>query len=250
MTKNQNFIETKEYKRFAEFCDACIKYQYIGICYGQPGVGKTLSSRYYTNWDTIEKQVNHRGWEDLASKTTDDILSVDKIFYTAPAEKQSGKSIENRPVFQEVLNFLRMGDRLIVESIDRLGRNYEEIIQTVNYLKDKEVQLMITSLPMMNEVIGNPLLDKFMKDLIIQILAMISEQERNESKRRQAQGIQVAKEKGIYKGRPVLYSPNAKDPQKRLVYYRVVELLEQGKSISTIEVGITRQTIYRIKNSK
>lgn len=57
---------------------------------------------------------------------------------------------------------------------------------------------MITSLPMMNEVIGNPLLDKFMKDLIIQILAMISEQERNESKRRQAQGIQVAKEKGIY----------------------------------------------------
>lgn len=89
MTKNQNFIETKEYKRFAEFCDACIKYQYIGICYGQPGVGKTLSSRYYTNWDTIEKQVNHRGWEDLASKTTDDILSVDKIFYTAPAEKQT-----------------------------------------------------------------------------------------------------------------------------------------------------------------
>ncbi|GAB5876480.1 hypothetical protein JMUB7536_27660 [Staphylococcus aureus] len=72
---------------------------------------------------------------------------MDKIFYTAPAEKQSGKSIENRPVFQEVLNFLRMGDRLIVESIDRLGRNYEEIIQTVNYLKDKEVQLMITSLP-------------------------------------------------------------------------------------------------------
>ena len=88
MTKNQNFIETKEYKRFAEFCDACIKYQYIGICYGQPGVGKTLSSRYYTNWDTIEKQVNHRGWEDLASKTTDDILSVDKIFYTAPAENK------------------------------------------------------------------------------------------------------------------------------------------------------------------
>ncbi|HGX1456130.1 TPA: AAA family ATPase [Staphylococcus aureus] len=89
MTKNQNFIETKEYKRFAEFCDACIKYQYIGICYGQPGVGKTLSSRYYTNWNTIEKQVNHRGWEDLASKTTDDILSVNKIFYTAPAEKQT-----------------------------------------------------------------------------------------------------------------------------------------------------------------
>ena len=142
-----------------------------------------------------------------------------------------------------------MGDRFVVESIDRLGRNYDEVINTVNYLKEKEVQLMITSLPMMNEVIGNPLLDKFMKDLIIQILAMVSEQERNESKRRQAQGIQVAKEKGVYKGRPLLYSPNAKD-QKRVIYHRVVEMLEEGKAISKIakEVNITRQTVYRIKH--
>jgi DNA invertase Pin-like site-specific DNA recombinase len=172
---------------------------------------------------------------------------AEKIF----TEKQSGKSIENRPVLQEALNFLRMGDRFVVESIDCLGRNYyDEVIHTVNYLKDKEVQLMITSLPMMNEVVGNPLLDKFMKDLIIQILAMVSEQERNESKRRQAQGIQVAKEKGVYKGRPLLYSPNAKDPQKRIIYHRVVEMLEEGQSISKIakEVNITRQTIYRIKN--
>ena len=87
------------------------------------------------------------------------IFGVEKFF----TEKQSGKSIENRPVLQEALNFVRMGDRFIVESIDRLGRNYDEVIHTVNYLKDKEVQLMITSLPMMNEVIGNPLLDKFMK---------------------------------------------------------------------------------------
>src|SRR5699024_8318004 len=143
-------------------------------------------------------------------------FGAEKIF----TEKQSGKSIENRSLLQEALNFVRMGDWFIVECIDRLGRNYDEVIHTVNYLKDKEVQLMITSLTMMNEVIGNPLLDKFMKVLIIQILAMISEQERNESKRRQAQGIKVAKEKGVYKGRPVLYSPSAKDPQKRLVYYR------------------------------
>ncbi|MDF4041289.1 recombinase family protein [Staphylococcus aureus] len=173
-------------------------------------------------------------------------FGVEKIF----TEKQSGKSVENRPVFQEALKFVRMGDRFVVESIDRLGRNYDEVINTVNYLKDKEVQLMITSLPMMNEVIGNPLLDKFMKDLIIQILAMVSEQERSESKRRQKQGIKVAKEKGVYKGRPLLYSPNAKDPQKRIIYQRVIEMLEEGKAISTIakEVNITRQTVYRIKH--
>ncbi|MBX5317017.1 recombinase family protein [Staphylococcus caprae] len=174
-------------------------------------------------------------------------FGAEKIF----TEKQSGKSIENRPIFQEALNFVRIGDRFVVESIDRLGRNYDEIIRTVNYLKEKEVQLMITSLPMMSEVIGNPLLDKFMKDLIIQILAMVSEQERNENKRRQEQGIKVAKEKGIYKGRPLLYSPNAKDPQKRIIYHRIVEMLEQGKAISKIakEVNITRQTVYRIKDS-
>lgn len=174
------------------------------------------------------------------------LFGVEKIF----TEKQSGKSIENRPTLQEALNFVRMGDRFVVDSIDRLGRNYDEVIHTVNYLKDKEVQLMITSLPMMNEVIGNPLLDKFMKDLIIQILAMVSEQERNESKRRQAQGIKIAKEKGIYKGRPLLYSANAKDPQKRIIYHRVVEMLKKGQAISNIakEVNITRQTIYRIKH--
>ncbi|MEK4011040.1 hypothetical protein [Peribacillus sp. FSL M8-0224] len=47
MNNTQTFIETKEYKRFAEFCDACIQYQYMGICYGLPGVGKTLSARQY-----------------------------------------------------------------------------------------------------------------------------------------------------------------------------------------------------------
>ena len=164
-------------------------------------------------------------------------FGVEKIF----TEKQSGKSVENRPVFQEALSFVRMGDRFVVESIDRLGRNYDEIIGTVSYLKEKDVQLMITSLPMMNEYIGNELLDGFFKDLIVQILAMVSEQERNEIKRRQAQGIQVAKEKGVYKGRPLLYSPNAKDPQKRVIYHRVVEMLEEGKAISKIakEVNIT-----------
>lgn len=80
---------------------------------------------------------------------------------------------------------------------------------------------------------------------------MISEQERAESKRRQAQGIKIAKEKGVYKGRPILYSPNAKDPQKRIIYNEVVSLLKKNMPIAKIakEVGITRQTVYRIKNS-
>lgn len=173
-------------------------------------------------------------------------FGAEKIF----TEKLSGKNISDRIVFQEAMSFIREGDQFIVEAIDRLGRNYDEIIQTVNFLKQKNVQLIITSLPITAEAIGNPLLDKFIKDLIVQILAMIAEQERTESKRRQAQGIAIAKQKGVYKGRPILYSPNAKDPQKRLVYHRVVSQLKEGKAISHIakDVGITRQTVYRIKN--
>ena len=172
-------------------------------------------------------------------------FGAEKVF----REKRSGATVNERSVFKEVLDFVRSEDQLIVESIDRLGRNYDEVIDTVNFLKQKDVQLVITSLPIMSEVIGNPLLDKFIKDLIIQILAMIAEQERSESKRRQAQGIKLAKSKGVYTGRPTLYSPNAKDPQKRLVYHRVVSQLNEDIAISKIakEVGITRQTIYRIK---
>lgn len=174
------------------------------------------------------------------------VFGTEKIF----TEKQLGKSIDNRSVFREALNFVNMGDRFVVESIDCLGRNYDEVINTVNYLKDKDVQLIITSLPMMNEVIGNPLLDKFMKELIIQILAIIPEQERKKRKLQQAQGIEVAKKNGVYKGRPLLYAANAKDPQKRIIYHTVVKMLEEGKAISKIaeEVNITRQTVYRIKN--
>ena len=58
MNKTPYFIETKEYKRFVEFCQACIKYKYIGICYGLPGVGKTLSAKQYSNWNWVEKLID------------------------------------------------------------------------------------------------------------------------------------------------------------------------------------------------
>lgn len=85
MNKGQKFIETKEYKRFAEFCDACIKYKYIGICYGLPGVGKTLSSRYFSNWDYIEKQIAYKTAKDIGVDADEKILKAKTIFYTAPA---------------------------------------------------------------------------------------------------------------------------------------------------------------------
>lgn len=173
-------------------------------------------------------------------------FGAEKIFI----EKQSGATISERPIFQKALDFVREQDTFIVEAIDRLGRDYDEIIASVNYLKNNNIRLIITSLPIMAQAIGDPLLDKFIKDLIIQILAMIAEQERKESKRRQAQGIKIAKANGVYKGRPKLYSADTKDSQRRLVYKSIVEDLENGVAISKIakDYNITRQTVYRIKN--
>lgn len=87
MSEAKGFIETKEYKRFAEFCDACIKYKYIGICYGLPGVGKTLSSRYYTNWDYIEKHIKYKNLGEMGENVDSRILNCSTLFFTAPAVK-------------------------------------------------------------------------------------------------------------------------------------------------------------------
>ena len=90
----------------------------------------------YARVSSIEQNLE-RQFESLKT------FGAEKIF----TEKQSGKSIENRPVLQEALNFVRMGDRFIVESIDRLGRNYDEVINTVNYLKDKDCLLYTSPSP-------------------------------------------------------------------------------------------------------
>ncbi|WP_207578238.1 recombinase family protein [Listeria seeligeri] len=170
---------------------------------------------------------------------------AEKIF----VEKKSGADVFHREEFNRALNFARENDFFMVEAIDRLGRNYTETIQTVNFLKEKNIGLLVTSVPLLSEPLGDPLLDKFVKDLILQLLAMIAERERTESKRRQAQGIAIAKKNGIYKGRPKLYSESAKDPQKRAIYRQIVKNLAADVAISEIakELGVTRQTVYRIK---
>ncbi|MDH8781461.1 MAG: recombinase family protein [Staphylococcus epidermidis] len=165
-------------------------------------------------------------------------------------EQVSGKNRQDRQEFNKALAFLREGDELVVESLERLGRNYNDVKEIVQHLKDMKVKLTITSLPMLSESFNNPLLDNFVKDLIIQILAMIGQQEREEMIRKTKQGIAKAKAKGRMKGRPQLYSPNSKNKQRRVIYQNVVNLLEQGEPISHIAKinGISRPTVYKIKN--
>jgi DNA transposition AAA+ family ATPase len=82
------FVETKEYRRFREFCDACRRYRYIGLCYGPPGVGKTLSARHYSDWDRVESA-------DLSSShgasRSDDVPGRGGVFYTAKVVNSPGQ---------------------------------------------------------------------------------------------------------------------------------------------------------------
>src|SRR5260370_26717269 len=81
-----DFIETKEYRRFAEFCDACARYRYIGLCYGAPGVGKTLSARHYARWDLLEPIMFHPATTEARPRelaTCRSVLYTPAVTYTA-----------------------------------------------------------------------------------------------------------------------------------------------------------------------
>lgn len=173
-------------------------------------------------------------------------FGVEKIF----AEKLSGKSMTEREELQQAFQFLREKDVLIIESLERLGRNYDEIVHMVQLLDQKEVGLVVLNMPILNQDLGDPQLQKLIRNMIIQVLSWAAQNEREESKRKQRQGIEIAKRKGHYKGRPVKYSANAKDPRDRLTYQVIVKKLKKNEPIKRIaeETGVTRDTVYRIKN--
>ena len=123
----------------------------------------------------------------------------DKYIYV---DKQSGKDF-NRPQFQKLLRKLRPGDLLYIKSIDRLGRNYEEIQNQWRVLtKEKGVDICIVDMPILDTRRGKDLLGTFISDLVLQLLPFVAENERTNIKQRQAEGIAAAKAKGVRFGRP------------------------------------------------
>ena len=173
-------------------------------------------------------------------------LNIDKLFQ----EKASGKDTE-RPEFQKLLNYIREGDCVIVTSLDRLGRDYEDIKNTVAFMKQKKVALKILDAQFLDFNTGNELLDTAMFDMFLSLLSYIAQNEREKIRERQRQGVLLAQKAGRYKGRSIEYSINSTDPQKRLVFKTVVDMLKQGIPVAEIakENGISRPTIYKIKKA-
>ena len=133
-------------------------------------------------------------------------------------DKQSGKDF-NRPMYQRLLRKLKKGDVLHILSIDRLGRNYEDIQSQWRYLtREKEVDISVIDMPLLDTRRGKDLMGTFLADIVLQVLSFVAQNERENIRKRQAEGIATfatrsfqmaaAKANGMKFGRPVIKAPD------------------------------------------
>ncbi len=161
----------------------------------------------------------------------------DKFIYI---DKQSGKDF-NRPQYQKLLRKLKAGDLIYIKSIDRLGRNYEEIqVQWRILTKEKGVDICVIDMPLLDTRRGKDLVGTFLSDIVLQVLSFVAENERNNIRQRQAEGIAAARARGVHLGRPVKEAPADFD--------RIVKAWEK-KEITMAEAmqmtGMSETTFYR-----
>jgi len=162
-------------------------------------------------------------------------IPLEQIFL----DKQSGKSF-NRPMYQALINKLKPGDVLFVKSIDRLGRNYEEIQNQWRILtKERGVDIVVIDMPLLDTRRGRDLVGTFLSDIVLQILSFVAHNERENIHQRQMEGIAAAKARGVRFGRPIKAPPEN--------FCEVVQKWEDGKlNISEVLklTGLKTATFY------
>ena len=124
-------------------------------------------------------------------------------------DKQSGKDF-NRPQYRKLIKKIKKGDTFVIKSIDRLGRNYDEIIEQWRIItKEKEAAIVVLDMPLLDTRKGRDLTGTLIADIVLQLLSYVAQTEREFIKRRQAEGIAAAKERGVHFGA----KPKEKPPQ-------------------------------------
>lgn len=151
-------------------------------------------------------------------------------------DKQSGKSFD-RPQYKKLVKKLKSGDLLYVLSIDRLGRNYEEIQNQWRVItKEIGADICVLDMPLLDTRQGKDLMGTFIADLVLQILSFVAQSERENIKKRQEQGIAAAKAKGVRFGRPEIPLPDnfgklVKDwEKKRISFEEVLKLCNMSEA--------------------
>jgi len=155
-------------------------------------------------------------------------------------DKQSGKDFR-RPAWQSLTNKLEQGDLLYLHSIDRLGRNYEEILNWWRILtKEKGVDIVVLDMPLLNTRQDKDLLGTLIADLVLSLLSYVAHNERIAIRSRQAEGIAAAKVRGVRFGRPITKPPDD--------FVTLIEQWENGEmTVDSIlkQTGLKTSTFYR-----
>lgn len=156
-------------------------------------------------------------------------------------DKQSGKDFI-RKNYQRLVKKLKAGDELYIKSIDRLGRDYDEILEQWRYLtRVKDIELIVLDFPLLdtrNQV--NGVTGKFIADLVLQILSYVAQIERENTKQRQAEGIRIAKEKGVQFGRPKHDFPEKFEEIYQLWIIGEISMCEGGRRLNTHHTTFAR----------
>ena len=172
------------------------------------------------------------------------------------ADKQSGKDFD-RPQYQRLVRKLRRDDLLYIKSIDRLGRNYREILDQWRLLtKEKGVDIVVLDMPLLDTRRGKDLMGTFLSDIVLQVLSFVAENERANLRQRQAEGIAAAKARGVRFGRPPRPLPEnfhslhrawrAKTMTLRQAAGACGHLLQQGTQVgAAVRRRHERQTVPR-----
>lgn len=145
-------------------------------------------------------------------------------------DKQSGKDFE-RPQYRKMVRRFKKDDLLYIKRIDRLGRNYAEILEKWRILtKDKGIDIVVLDMPLLDTRRGKDLMGTFLSGIVLQVLSFVVENERTNIRQRQAEGIAVAKAKGIKFGRPPLPLPENFYEAHRDWRVKKITLKEAAKS--------------------
>ena len=151
-------------------------------------------------------------------------------------DKQSGKDFE-RPQYQKLLRKLKSGDTLVIKSIDRLGRNYDEIlVQWRAITKQKKAAIVVLDMPLLDTRQNRDLTGTLIADIVLQLLSYVAQTEREFIKQRQKEGIAAAKARGVRFGR---------EPMERPAEYNNVYLLWKQEEISAREAGRRLNISYK-----
>lgn len=123
-------------------------------------------------------------------------------------EKQSGKDFD-RPLYQRMVKKMKPGDTLVIKSIDRLGRNYDEILEQWRFLtKEKDIAIVVLDMPLLDTRQGRDLTGVLISDIVLQLLSYVAQTEREFIRQRQKEGIAAAKERNVKFGRPEYVIPS------------------------------------------